>query len=222
MSLLWAYCPLPFRLTEKNSPSLSPPQHVRQDFSAHWALLPQPFPSLTHPSPALLPSADPDNRQQLTQLLRDVAKTTPMHDRANAVLISLSSYSRILIHLYRSQTLPHPHTLLITLPPERSSLTAGIKELILCPMLLTFTGEWAADAALVWLCCRLPRETGMIASVLRQELVLLLHWRYRTTKPGRNLSCCQRGSSLTWFHHLSCIGISNHAGLQWVGLDKLL
>lgn len=54
-----------------------------------------------------------------------------MHDRANAVLISLSSYSRILIHLYRSQILPHLHTLLIPLPPERSSLTAGIKELIL-------------------------------------------------------------------------------------------
>lgn len=60
----------------------------------------------------LLPLAGPDNWQQLIELLHDVAKKPPMHDRVKAVLTSLSSYSRILIHPYRADT-ASPCTILI-------------------------------------------------------------------------------------------------------------
>lgn len=96
---------------------------VKPQFLARWTFLPQPFPSLTHPSPVLLLAFDPDNWQQLYQLLCDVMKQPPMHDREGAVPISLGSYSRILTHLYRALLLPplaSPQS-----PPSREELCGG-------------------------------------------------------------------------------------------------
>lgn len=64
------------------------------------------------------------------------------------------------------------------------------------PRLLMFPGDWAADIALICLCCHLPREMGMIASIRRRELVLFPY--FRTIKSGRSSYCCQRNSSATW------------------------
>lgn len=142
-----------------------------------------------------------------------------MHNRADAVLISLHSYSRILIHLYRTQTtaLPPP------LPLESPSLHRGapwqqISEFLLCPA-----------PHIHWeLGCRHRSHLAVLSPAEKNRhdslcsyarTCAVIDWHCRALESGRNLSYCQRGSSVTWFCHLSCTGISNHAGFQQVGTE---